>query len=82
MNWRARGFLPFSRSLCLALLAYPAGALFLFLASFFAFVLPYIINVFEYGHHSSSGKNPVSYLVHFSTSFLYFNYNKAIYNSQ
>jgi len=66
----------------LALLAYPAGALFHVLFSLFAFLLPYIIYVFDNGHDTSDNKNDVSDLVHPSTSFLYFNYTIPVYNRQ
>lgn len=66
----------------LALLALPAGALFLFLTSLFAFLLPYVVDVFNDGHDTRDGKNPVSHLVHFSTSFLYSNYTIPINHSQ
>lgn len=66
----------------LALLAYPAGALFHVLFSLFAFFLPYIIDVFDNGHDTSDDKNDVSDLVHLSTSFLYFNYAIPIYSRQ
>lgn len=69
-------------SLVSALLACPAGALFLFLAMLFAFLLPYVVDVFYDGHDASDSKNPVSHLVHFSTSFLYLNYTISIYNGQ
>lgn len=69
-------------TIVLALLACLAGALFLVLITFLIFLLPYIVDVFNDGNDRGNDKNYVSYIVHSSTSFLYFNYTKSIYNRQ